>query len=89
MANYMIETPHEDAECLRALDEIAAGARGPELLKKTQFGCMSGVHIGWAIVEADSETAALEWLPAFLRAKAKVVKVDQFTPEQIASFHKK
>ena len=89
MATYHLESPHTDAECLRALDEISAGTRGPELLKKMQFGCMSGVHTGWAVVDAESETAALSLLPAFLRGRAKAVKVGQFTPEQIKGFHKK
>ena len=89
MAKYQLESPHTDAECLRALDEISAGARGPELLKKMHFGCMVGVHTGWAVVDADSEAAARDWLPKFLRSRAKVVKVSQFTPGQIKGLHKK
>jgi hypothetical protein len=89
MATYQLESPHTDAECLRALDEISAGTRGPELLKKMYFGCMSGVHTGWAVVDAANEAAAKELLPAFLRSRAKVVKVGLFTQEQIKGFHKK
>jgi len=89
MATFHLESPHTDAECLRALDEISAGARGPDLLKKMYFGCMSGVHTGWAVVDADNEDAALALLPAFLRSRAKAVKVGLFTPEQIKGFHKK
>ena len=89
MASYQLESPHKDADCLRALDEISAGTRGPELLKKMQFGCMAGVHTGWAVVDADSEAAAKDLLPSFLRSSAKAVKVGQFTPEQIKGFHKK
>jgi hypothetical protein len=89
MASYLLESPHTDAECLRALDEISAGTRGPELLKKMHFGCMAGVHTGWAVVEADSEVAARDLLPAFLRSRAKAVKVGLFTKEQIKGFHKK
>lgn len=88
MATYQLESPHTDAECLRALDEISAGTRGSELLKKMHFGCMSGVHTGWAVVDAADEAAAKELLPAFLRGRAKAVKVDLFTPEQIKGFHK-
>jgi hypothetical protein len=89
MASYLLESPHTDAECLRALDEISAGTRGPELLKKMHFGCMSGVHTGWAVVDADNEAGALDLLPAFLRSRAKAVKVGLFTQEQIKGFHKK
>jgi hypothetical protein len=89
MASYQLESPHTDAECLRSLDEISAGTRGPELLKKMYFGCPFGVHIGWAVVDADSEAAAKEMLPSFLRSRAKAVKVSQYTSEQIKGFHKK
>jgi hypothetical protein len=89
MAKYQLESPHTDAECLRSLDEISAGTRGPELLKKMYFGCNSGVHIGWAVVDAESESAARALLPSFLRSRAKAIEVSQFTPEQIKGFHKK
>jgi len=89
MTSYQLESPHTDAECLRALDEISSGTRGPELLKKMYFGCMAGVHTGWAVVDADSEAAAKDLLPNFLRSRAKAVKVSLFTPEQIRGFHKK
>jgi hypothetical protein len=48
---------------------------------------MSGDHTGYVIVEAGSESEARENVPSFLRGKARIVKVDKFTPEQIKSFH--
>ena len=59
----------------------------PNYLKKMYFGCPFGVHIGWAVVDADNESAALDMLPSFLRNKAKAVKVSQYTPEMIKGFH--
>ena len=56
MANYMVEAPHTDAQCLAAMDEIVA--EQPQLLAELSWGCMSGVHTGWANVEAESESAA-------------------------------
>jgi hypothetical protein len=85
MARYLIESPHTTEECLRALDEILV--RGPGALAMYDFGCMSGDHTGYVIVEAGSEPEARENVPPFLRGKAYVVKVDKFTPEQIKSFH--
>jgi hypothetical protein len=85
MARYLIESPHTQEECLQALDEILV--RGPGALAKYDFGCMSGDHTGYCIVEAGSETEAKESVPTFLRGKARCVKVDKFTPEQIKSFH--
>jgi hypothetical protein len=85
MARYLIESPHTNEECLRALDEILL--RGPGALAKYDFGCMSGDHTGYVIVESGSESEARENVPSFLRGKARIVKVDKITPEQIKSFH--
>jgi hypothetical protein len=65
MARYLIESPHTSEECLRALDEILA--RDPGMLAKYDFGCMSGDHTGYVIVEAGSESEARENVPSFLR----------------------
>ncbi|MBI5419051.1 MAG: hypothetical protein HZA60_03085 [Deltaproteobacteria bacterium] len=85
MARYLIESPHTKEECLQALDEILA--RGPGELAKYDFGCMSGDHTGYVIVEVGSESEARGLVPSFLRGKARIVKLDKFTPEQIKSFH--
>lgn len=85
MARYLIESPHTTEECLRALDELLAV--GPGVLAKYDFGCMSGDHTGYVIIEAGSEPEARNTVPSFLRGKARIVKVDKFSPEQIKSFH--
>lgn len=85
MAKYMIESPHTPEECLNALDEIQAKG----LLEKSEFGCQAGVHTCWATVEAANDAAAREMVPASLRKKARVVKLNRFTAEQIKGFHKK
>lgn len=87
MEKYFIESKHTQEECLRALDEILA--KGPEVLSKVEWGCMAGDHTGYSIVEARSETDALATIPTFLRGKARVVKLNKFTPEQIRKFHQK
>jgi hypothetical protein len=87
MERYLIESPHTPPECLRALDEILA--KGPGHLAKYEWGCMAGDHTGYAIVEARSESEARETIPTFLNGKARVVKLNRFTPEQIREFHKK
>ena len=87
MAKYMIESPHSNKDCLKAMDEISA--QGPQFLEKFDFGCGAGVHTGWAVVDAASESAAKNMLPSFLRGKAHVTAVNKYTPEQIKSFHEK
>jgi hypothetical protein len=86
MAQYLIESSHTKEECLKALDETLA--KGPEVLGRFEYGCMAGDHRGWATVEAGSENQAREYVPSFLRSKARVIQVGRFTPEQIRSFHK-
>jgi hypothetical protein len=87
MERYFVESPHTPQECLRALDEILA--KGPGLLAKYEWGCVAGDHTGYAIVEARSEPEVREAIPEFLNGKARVVKLNNFTPEQIREFHKK
>ena len=85
MEKYIIESPHTKDECLRALDETLA--EGPSVLNKFDWGCQTGDHTGYAVVEADNETIVRNMVPTFLRNKARVIKVGKFTPEQIRSFH--
>lgn len=85
--HFMVEVPHvNDKEaCLKALDE--AKAQGPEYLSKFSWGCMSGNHTGYAMFDAESESEVKNLIPKSLRDKAKVMPVDKFTPDQIASMH--
>lgn len=85
MAKYVVESPHTAEECLGAMDEMLA--MGPDVLDQYHFGCMSGEHTGWAIVDAESESEALEIVPDSIRGKARAVKVEKFTPEQIKAAH--
>ena len=84
---YMITTPHTKEECLRALDEQLA--KGPEILKKFSYGCRTGDHTGYALVDVKNELEARGLVPGFLISKARLVEVDEFTPEAIKSFHVK
>lgn len=87
MERYFVESPHTPQECLRALDEILA--KGPGNLAKYEWGCAAGDHTGYAIVEARNDSEVKETIPDFLRGKARVVKLNRFTPEQIREYHKK
>jgi hypothetical protein len=87
MKKYMIEAPHTEAECLRALDEQLA--KGPEILKKFNWGCMAGDHTGYAIVDVKDEKEARNLVPSFLLDKARIIEVSVLTPDVIRSFHTK
>ncbi len=84
---YLIEIPHNEEECLRALDEQLA--MGSDVLDRFYFGCMSGDHTGYAIVEAGSESDARSLIPGFLLDKSLITELSKFTPDMIRSFHKK
>ena len=80
---YVIESKHTGPECVKALDDM----NSKNLLGKTYWGCMSGDHRGWTILQAPSSDAALKMLPDSQRANAKVVQVGQFTPAELQSIH--
>jgi len=82
---YLLETPHTKEECLRELDEVLA--EGKDVLKKFYWGCGTGDHTGYAIVDAENESEVRKLAPGFLRSKARIVELSKFTPEQIRSFH--
>jgi hypothetical protein len=84
---YLIETSHKPEDCVTALDTMVE--QDKKLLTKIDWGCLSGDHTGYVIVEASSEQDARAKLPDTLRASAKVVKLNKFTPKEIASFHQK
>jgi hypothetical protein len=84
---YLIESTHKPEDCVAALDTMVE--QDKKLLAKMEWGCLSGDHTGYVIVDAASEQDARDKLPETLRANAKVVKLNKFTPKEIASFHKK
>lgn len=85
MSTYMVKLPHSKEECLAMLDDISA--KGTKMLDKIEWGCMSGDHTGYVMVEAEDETAALAMLPEAERKTANVTKLTKFSPEQIKMFH--
>ncbi|MBI4300931.1 MAG: hypothetical protein HY677_07315 [Chloroflexi bacterium] len=86
MAYYVVESKHDDKECLKALDEFAE--KGRELLKQCYFGCMMGDHRSWAVLDKGSEEEVRRLIPETLRNDTKVISVGKFTEEQIRGFHK-
>ena len=84
MAKYMIEAPHTAPECLQAVDEVLAA--GSQFLEEFHWGCPAGVHNGWAVVEAESESAARNMGPTSQRGKWRITEVTKFTAEDIEQY---
>lgn len=85
MAQYLIEAPHSEQECLAALRHIATYRT--QILNHSWFGCTDGVHCGWVTVEADSKSEALNVLPPTERHTARVIEVRRYTAEELIAGH--
>jgi hypothetical protein len=85
MNTYLIKFPHTPENCIATLDKISKDS--PELLNKIEWGCKSGDHTGYMIVESKNEAAALQMVPSSERSEAKVEKLDKFNMAEIKSLH--
>lgn len=87
MSMYLVESPHTSAECLKALDDVQAMGQG--VLAQYDWGCMDSDHAGYLIIGAASKTDALNYVPVTLRGKARVIKLNKFTADEIKALHAK
>jgi hypothetical protein len=85
MDRYLVVSPHEGGECAKAVEQVMVIGH----ITHFDWGCKDGDHTGWTIIEAESHSHALMSVPSFLRHKAKAIKLNKFTPEDVASMHKK
>jgi hypothetical protein len=83
MERYLIETPHTSQDCQRLVEEVYAQG----YLTHFDWGCKSGVHCGWAIIEADNEAEARLAVPPLVRDKARVIKLVRFEPKDVKPLH--
>lgn len=79
----MVESPHSEEDCQRALSQVLAMG----FILHYDWGCKSNVHKGWAIVESESETEALLTVPAFIRHQARATKLNRYTPDDFEKQH--
>ena len=85
MEIYFIESPHTKEECLAAIEGVAK--EGEEVLSKFAWGCNSGDHTGYALVDVKDESEAQKLVPEIVRSKARLTKLDKLTIEQIKAYH--
>ena len=71
--------------CVRAID--AAAAQGSHYLTRVQFGCEDGVHKSWIFIDAEDEEDARLMVPPVGRETAVIVRVRQYTPDELRSAH--
>jgi hypothetical protein len=85
MPRYLVEIPHEDehAACVKALHALQSW--GSHWVTHAEFGCYDGVHCGWLTVELDNRADAQRLIPPEFRSDARIVKLNRFTPEELAT----
>jgi hypothetical protein len=79
----MIETPHSETTCYLLVDQVNAMG----YLHHFDWGCAVGVHMGWAIIEAESEQDALLTVPSIVRESARAIRLIKYTPEMMDDLH--
>lgn len=83
MARFLIELPHEaeTIACARAIHILMTS--GSHFLTHADYGCQDGDHRAWIIVDVDDREEALRLLPPLYRAKARIVRLNKFSLEEI------
>lgn len=83
MSKFLFELSHDPDElaCARVVKFFLSS--GSHLLTHADWGCMDGVHSAWFIAEVDSREEALLIVPVPFRAKARIVRLNSYTMEQI------
>ncbi len=87
MQNYLIKFSYTPGPCIAALDKISDDS--PEILNNIDWGCKSGDHTGYMIVNSKNEVDALQMVPASLRMEAKVEQLNKFSMADIKALHQK
>jgi hypothetical protein len=83
MDRFLIETPHREQDCLKLIQLLHAQG----YLMQFDWGCLNGVHTGWAVIEAGNLAEARLVVPPLVRGQAHVVKVSKLDAATLAPVH--
>ena len=83
MERYLVESTHTAEDCHHVVEQFIIHGH----IMNFDLGCQVGVHTGWAIVEAESESEAKLTVPSRLRSKARAIQLCKFTPQTIETQH--
>jgi hypothetical protein len=83
LPKFLIEVPHEadTLECTRVVHVFLS--TGSHFLTNAEWGCKSGVHSAWMLVDMDTKADALAIVPPAFRAHARIVGLTRFTLAEI------
>lgn len=79
MQKFMIVSPHTHEECTMVVKQTLAIG----YLTHFWWGCKSGDHTGYAMIEANNADEALLSIPTMIRKKGKAIGLVQFDPEKV------
>ena len=83
MSRFLIEVPHDadTLECTRVVHVFLS--TGSHFLTHAEWGCKSGVHSAWILVDVETKAEALAIVPPAFRHAARVVGLTKFTLAEI------
>lgn len=79
MQKFLIISPHTHEECTRVIKQTLAIG----YLTHFYWGCKSGDHTGYAMIDAESEKEALLSIPTVIRNQGKAIGIIQFDPKAV------
>ena len=78
----MIISPHTHEECTVVVKQTLAIG----YLTHFWWGCKSGDHTGYAMIEANNADEAMLSIPTMIRKKGKAIGLVQFDPEKVKNW---
>ncbi|HSL88995.1 MAG TPA: hypothetical protein VK870_06825 [Ignavibacteriaceae bacterium] len=82
MQKFMIISQHTHEECTMVIKQTLAIG----YLTHFYWGCKSGDHTGYAMIDAENEQEALYSIPTIIRNKARAIGVIQFDPDKVQNW---
>jgi hypothetical protein len=79
MPKFMVELSHTPDECVLAFG--APDQRAPDFLDDVFWGCMSGIHNGWVVVEAVDEAQVRAQAPEHYEGELVITEVQSISSE--------
>ena len=83
MPRFLIEVPHEAemVACARVVQAFLSS--GSHFLAQADWGCKSGNHSAWMIVDVESQEDARSIVPLPFRPQARIIGLNTFTMDEI------
>jgi hypothetical protein len=79
MQKFLVVSPHTHEECTKVIKQTLAIG----YLTHFYWGCKSGDHTGYAMIDAESEKEALLSVPTIIRDRGKAIGIIQFDPNVV------